>query len=83
MKTQKDLRLGVYLDAYEGLLTPKQVMAARLYYEEDMSLSEVASEMRVTRQGVLDTLTRARKRLYALEDQLGLVGHGEGAGDGI
>lgn len=74
MKGEKDLLLGVYLEAYGSFLTEKQRKTADLYYGEDLSLGEIAKETNISRQGVLDTLNRAKRRLYMLEDQLGLVG---------
>lgn len=84
MKGEKDLLLGMYLEAYGSFLTEKQKETADLYYAQDMSLSEIAEEMNITRQGVLDTLRRAKRKLYMMEERLQLV-HGatQEVSDGI
>lgn len=73
MKQAKDLELSIYFDAYGHMLTPKQSEIFDLYYNEDLSLSEIASMKNTSRQAIADSLTRARKRLHELEDGLGLV----------
>lgn len=81
LKQEKDLLLGVYLDAYGSFLTDKQREAVSLYYAQDLTLAEIAAETHVTRQGVLDTLSRARRKLYKLEEQLQLVHGGKEVND--
>ncbi|MGE5398415.1 MAG: YlxM family DNA-binding protein [Chitinophagales bacterium] len=66
-------RLIMLYDFYGPLLTERQRMAVGLYYEEDLSLAEVAEEMGITRQGVFDLLKRTEKALEAYEIKLGLV----------
>ena len=61
------------LDFYSALLTPRQKQIAEMYYQEDMSLSEIAEEMGITRQGVRDALKKAENQLFDTEDKLGLV----------
>ena len=66
---------AAWLFAFYGpLLTPNRREILRLYLEEDMSLSEIAAEQGITRQGVHVALSRACARLYALEETLGLAG---------
>ncbi len=65
--------ITLLLDFYSALLTPRQKQIAELYYAEDMSLSEIAEEMEITRQGVRDALKKAENQLYDTEDKLGLV----------
>ena len=61
------------LDCYRGLLTDKQADIMSLYYEEDLSLSEITDHYSVTRQAVLDSIKRAVKQLKAYESKLCLV----------
>ena len=82
-KREKDLRLGAYLEAYGGFLTDKQRVVAHLYYMEDLSLSEIAKDANISRQGVQDTLNRARRRLYDMEARLQLVGRGQEVRNGV
>jgi RNA polymerase sigma factor (sigma-70 family) len=66
-------RLAQLYDLYGPLLTPRQQEAVRLYYEQDMSLAEIASECQVSRQAVHDILRRAEVALEKYEHKLGLL----------
>lgn len=67
------IEVGILFDFYGKLLTDKQYLAIKLYYMEDLSLSEIGEEIEVTRQGVFDLLKRAEAKLYSFEEELGLV----------
>ena len=82
-KRIEDLQLAAYYDAYGAMLTPKQSEIFDLYYNEDLSLAEIASLSCTSRQAIADTLARARRRLRALESGLGLVTAKVGEADGI
>lgn len=66
-------RIAQLYDLYGSLLTPKQRDAVRLYYEQDLSLGEIASECMVSRQAVYDLLRRAEAALEKYEQKLGLL----------
>lgn len=61
------------LDFYGELLTEKQREAMDLYYNEDLSLAEIAEPLSISRQGVRDSIKRGEKQLMDLEDTLGLA----------
>lgn len=67
------LKLTLLFDFYGELLTAKQKDAFSLYYQNDLSLSEIAAEQGVSRQAVQDQLKRTEKILLDYEDKLGLV----------
>ena len=69
----KNLTITVLLDFYGELLTQKQADALRLYYDEDCSLSEIADDMGISRQGARDFIKRGEIQLFELEEKLGLV----------
>ena len=69
----KNLEISVLLDYYGQMLTEKQREVARLYYNEDLSLAEIAQFANITRQGVRDSIKRAEHALHEMEDKLGLV----------
>lgn len=69
----KNLTITVLLDFYGELLTKKQADALRLYYDEDCSLSEIADDMGISRQGARDFIKRGELQLFELEEKLGLV----------
>lgn len=70
----KDLSISVLLDFYKQLLTQKQSDALDLYYNQDLSLSEIAGHMGITRQGVRDNIKRGEKQLISYENEIGLAG---------
>ncbi len=72
-KMDKDLRLSVLLDIYGNMLTDKQRNVVELYYNEDLSLAEIAEHENITRQGVRDSIKRGEVYLLQLEDKLGLA----------
>ena len=69
----KNLTLSLLLDFYGPLLTEKQRTVASLYYDEDLSLSEIAQAQQISRQGVRDALKRAEQQMLELEQTLGLA----------
>lgn len=69
----KDLEIATLLDFYGEMLTQKQHDFLAFYYNEDLSLSEIAANEGITRQGVRDAIKRAEKQLYDMEEKLGLV----------
>lgn len=73
MPREKDLEIGLLLDFYGELLSPEKREAVRLYYDEDLSLAEIAGDTDITRQGVRDRIEKAKVQLMQLEDTLGLA----------
>ena len=65
--------MGILLDYYGALLTEKQAVALELYYNEDLSLAEIAEEMGISRQGVMAFLRQGEKHLTAFEEKLSLA----------
>lgn len=68
----KNLEISYLMDFYGNLLSDKQRTIMQLYYQEDLSLSEIAAEVGITRQGVRDNIVRAEKELVNFENALGL-----------
>ncbi len=69
----KNFEMAVLLDFYGDLLTEKQAQALELYYNEDLSLAEIAAPLNISRQGVRDSIKRGEKQLLEYEAALGLV----------
>lgn len=61
------------IDFYSQLLTEKQREIIMFYYNDDLSLSEIAEEFNISRQAVYDTIKRTEKILYDYENKLKLV----------
>lgn len=57
-------------DIYKVLLTAKQREYIELYYHEDLSLSEIADELGVSRNAVHDNIRRSEKLLVGYEEKL-------------
>ena len=72
MKNQA-YRMALLYDFYGDMLTAKQRDMMELYYENDLSLSEIAENEGITRQGVRDSIKRAESQLLEMEERLGLV----------
>jgi predicted DNA-binding protein YlxM (UPF0122 family) len=66
----KNLNLSVLLDFYGDTLTEKQKNVLELYYNEDLSLSEIAEHEKISRQGVRDSIKRGEETLLDLEEKL-------------
>lgn len=69
----KDYQIGLLLDFYGSLLSDRQKDVISLYYEEDLSLAEIADEVGITRQGVRDAIKKAESILTETEEKLGLA----------
>ncbi len=72
MKNQT-YRMTMLFDFYGELLTERQREFFDLYYNEDLSLSEIAENSGISRQGVRDVIVRAESAMQAIEDKTGLI----------
>lgn len=73
MSLEKTVRMNILFEFYQTLLTDKQRQYMSLYYQEDLSLGEIAEEIGVSRQAVYDTIRRTEKILEEYETNLNLV----------
>lgn len=69
----KDLKISYLLDFYGEMLTETQREAIDAYYNQDMSLSEIAADRAISRQGVRDAIKRAEQQICEMEERLGLA----------
>jgi len=65
--------MTMLFDFYGEILTDRQKEFYDLYYNEDLSLGEIAENYGITRQGVRDVIMRAEATLTELEDKTGLI----------
>ncbi len=70
---EKQVEIGYLLDFYGELLNERKRNVLDLYYNEDMSLSEIASDLGITRQGVLDLIRKGGNELLTYEEKLGMA----------
>ena len=68
---QKNLEISLLLDFYGDLLTEKQREVTEMYYNDDMSLSEIAEIVGITRQGVRDAIKRSEQVMTEFEAKVG------------
>jgi len=73
MDLDETTRVNLLYNFYHSLLTKKQSRYLDLYYVEDFSLSEIAEQLDVSRQAVLDNLHRSVNLLESFEKELNLI----------
>ncbi len=69
----KDYGISLLLDFYAELLTDSQRECIDLYYNEDLSLSEISENLGMSRQGALNNIKKGESTLRNLEDKLCLA----------
>lgn len=62
----KNVEIGLLCDIYGELLTEKQQDVLDLYYNNNLSLAEIADELGITRQAVKDSIAKGEKRLFRI-----------------
>lgn len=70
---EERVELSMLYDFYGALLKENQQQMFEAYILDDFSISEIADDMGITRQGVHDAIKRATKQLREYEEKLGLV----------
>ena len=79
----KNLEVIMLFDIYGEMLTEKQRDFITYYYDDDLSLAEIAENEGITRQGVRDAIKRAEAQLNEMEQRLGLVSRFESMKSGL
>ena len=69
----KNLEISYLLDFYGEVLTEKQRDVMEQYYNDDLSLAEIADNFGITRQGVRDSIKRGEGILLELEEKVGFA----------
>lgn len=69
----KNVEIGLLLDFYGNFLTDRQREIIELYYEENLSFTEIAENLEISKQAVSDAVKRAEKILYDTEEKMGLL----------
>ena len=70
---EKNVKISMLLDTYGKLLTEKQYSLLDDYYNNDLSLSEIAENEEITRQAVRDNLKKGENKLFEYEEKLGIM----------
>ena len=66
----KNVKISILCDLYGKLLTEKQLEFLNDYYNNDLSLSEIAENSNITRQAVRDIIKKGEKKLFEYEEKL-------------
>ena len=67
---EKNVQISMLNEFYGKLLTQKQYEIIDDYYNNDLSLSEIAENNQITRQAVRDILKKGEKKLFEYEEKL-------------
>lgn len=70
---EKNLKFAYLLDFYGAVLDEHTEAVMKAYYDDDLSLAEVASGVGISRQGVRHLIKKGEEQLEFLEDKLGLM----------
>ena len=70
---EKDLEIGFLLDFYGDVLSERKRTVLDYYFNDDLSLAEIALEIGISRQGVRDLIKKAEDELRFYEEKLGLA----------
>lgn len=76
MSIQNIIEKGELLDAYGDLLTERQRDSLDLYYNENLTLAEIAEHFHISRQAVHDAMRHGEEQLSLYEKTLHLVADG-------
>ncbi len=66
----KKVKISMLCDIYGRLLTEKQFEFINDYYNNDLSLSEIAENNKITRQAVRDIIKKGEGKLFEYEEKL-------------
>ena len=67
---EKKVEISILWQIYGKLLTEKQYQYIDYYYNEDLSLSEIAENDGITRQAVRDIIKKGERKLFEYEEKL-------------
>ena len=67
---EKNVQISMLCQLYGKLLTEKQYEFIDDYYNNDLSLSEIAENNNITRQAVRDIIKKGEKKLFEYEEKL-------------
>ena len=70
---EKNVEISVLCQLYGKALTEKQYEVLNDYYNNDLSLSEIAENNNITRQAVRDIIKKGENKLYELEANISLM----------
>ncbi len=73
MKVEENIFLANLFDAYGALLSEGQRRVIESYLFDDLTITEIAENLNISRQAVMDGISKAEKKLYSYEKKLNFV----------
>lgn len=70
---EKNVKVSMLCQIYGKMLTEKQYQVINDYYNNDLSLSEIAENNNITRQAVRDIIKKGENKLFELEEKLSVM----------
>lgn len=70
---EKNVKISILCQLYGKLLTKNQLSILDDYYNNDLSLSEIAENKNITRQAVRDIIKKGENKLFEIEEKLGIM----------
>lgn len=70
---EKNMKLAYLLDFYIDVLDGHAQDIMRAYYEDDLSLAEIAAGVGISRQGIRHIIKKSEEQILFLEEKLGLM----------
>ena len=70
---ENNVRVSMLMNIYGKLLTEKQYEVLDNYYNSDLSLSEIAENLNITRQAVRDNIKKGENKLFEFEEKLEIM----------
>lgn len=70
---EKNMKIAYLFDFYADTLDDNVASVLQSYYEDDLSLAEIASEVGISRQGIRHLIKKGEDQLIYLEEKLGLA----------
>lgn len=70
---EKKIEISILSEIYGSLLTEKQLSYIDDYYNNDLSLSEIAENNGITRQAARDNIKKGENKLFEYEEKLGIM----------
>ena len=70
---EKKIKISMLCEIYGKLLTEKQLEILNDYYNNDLSLTEIAENNNITRQAVLDNIKKGENKLFEFEEKLSFM----------
>ncbi len=70
---EKNMKIAYLIDFYEDILDPHVADVMRSYYDDDLSLAEIASSEGISRQGVRHLIKKGEESIEFFESNLALA----------